>query len=88
MVFIAQITLLALSVTSTSLPALETVKCQTHGEQHAKPHTATARQVPDAMGESALMWEKMSDKILESINKRFDLLNNKIETHEHSINID
>ncbi|KAL7387802.1 hypothetical protein ABVT39_001562 [Epinephelus coioides] len=44
--------------------------------KNAKPDTAAAHQEPDAMGEC----EKFSEKIVESINKRFDVLDGKIET--------
>ncbi len=44
--------------------------------KNAKPATAVADQEMEALGE----WQKFSEKILGSINKRFDLLDGKIET--------
>ncbi|KAL7382555.1 hypothetical protein ABVT39_024340 [Epinephelus coioides] len=51
----------------------------TRQTKHAKQSDTAADNGPDAGEESLLLWEKISDKILESINKRFDHLEHKFE---------
>lgn len=52
----------------------------TRQTKHAKQSDTAVSQGPDAEEDSLHMWEKFSDKILDSTNKRFDLLERKFET--------
>lgn len=48
--------------------------------KNAKQSDTAVSQEPDAEEDSLHMWEKLSDKILNSMSKRFDLLERKFET--------
>lgn len=52
----------------------------THQTKHAKQSDTAVSQRRDAEEDLLHMWEKLSDKILDSTNKRFDLLECKFET--------
>lgn len=52
----------------------------THQTKHAKQSDTAVSQGPDAEEDSLHVWEKLSDKILDSMNKPFDLLERKFET--------
>lgn len=52
----------------------------THQRKKVQQSEPAVEHGPDAEQDSPHVWEKLSEKILESMNKPFDLLDHKFET--------